>query len=78
MRLAGRLLVVERVIAADYRQALSVLHLDLQMLVNLGGRERTEAEYRALFAASGFRLTLPRRSVMRESITSSKACQPKT
>ena len=54
---AGRLLVVERVIAADYRQALSVLHIDLQMLVNLGGRERTEAEYRALFAASGFRLT---------------------
>ena len=27
--------------------------LDLQMLVMLGGRERTEAEYRTLFAAAG-------------------------
>ena len=27
------------------------------MLVNLTGRERTEAEYRALYAAAGFALT---------------------
>jgi hypothetical protein len=30
---------------------------DLQILVWPGGRERTEAEYRALFAAAGLRLT---------------------
>ena len=30
--------------------------LDLQMLVALGGRERSEAEFAALFAASGFEL----------------------
>ena len=30
--------------------------LDLQMLVALGGRERSEAEFGALFAASGFEL----------------------
>ena len=27
------------------------------MLVIVGGRERTEAEYRALFEAAGFKLT---------------------
>ena len=31
--------------------------LDLNMLVIPGGKERTEAEYRELFAQSGFRLT---------------------
>jgi hypothetical protein len=41
----------------DYRQALPVLHLDLEMLVNLGGLQRTDAEYRALFAVAGFRLS---------------------
>jgi O-methyltransferase domain len=30
--------------------------LDLQMLVNFGGRERTEVEYRTLLSKSGFRL----------------------
>ena len=30
--------------------------LDLNMLVVLGGRERTEAEYRDLLSAGGFRL----------------------
>jgi hypothetical protein len=30
---------------------------DLLMMVMYGGRERTEAEYRALLAASGFRHT---------------------
>jgi hypothetical protein len=30
---------------------------DLHMMVVLGGLERTEAEYRRLFAAHGFRLT---------------------
>ncbi len=53
----GRLLVVERRIAPDRRRALPVLHIDLEMLVNVGGRERTDDEYRALFAAAGFRLT---------------------
>jgi hypothetical protein len=53
----GRLLVVERVIEPGAPLALSVLHLDMLMLVNLGGRERTAAEYGALFAAAGFGLT---------------------
>ena len=31
--------------------------LNLNMLVMTGGRERTEAEFRALYDAAGFRLT---------------------
>ncbi len=53
----GKLLVVERRVGHDYRQALPVLSVDLQMLVNLGGGERTDEEYGALFAAAGFQLT---------------------
>jgi hypothetical protein len=53
----GRLLVVERGVANDYREALPMLYVDLRMMVNLGGLQRTEAEYQALFAAAGFRLT---------------------
>jgi hypothetical protein len=53
----GKVLVIERVIGPDYRQALPALRLDLEMLVNIGGLQRTEAEYRVLFAAAGFRLS---------------------
>jgi hypothetical protein len=31
--------------------------IDLQMLIDLGGRERTVAEFGSLFAEAGFRLT---------------------
>jgi hypothetical protein len=57
LRPPGRLLVVERAVAADYRQALPELHLDMEMLVNLGGLQRTDSEYAALFVATGFRLS---------------------
>jgi SAM-dependent methyltransferase len=57
LRPPGRLLVVERAVAADYRQALPELHLDMEMLVNLGGLQRTDSEYAALFVAAGFRLS---------------------
>lgn len=53
----GRVLVVERAIVPDYHQAVSLLRLDLEMLVNFGGRQRTEAEYGTLFAAAGLRLS---------------------
>jgi O-methyltransferase domain/Dimerisation domain len=53
----GKVLVMERAIARDYRQALPVLLLDLEMLVNFGGIQRTEAEYRALFAGVGLQLS---------------------
>jgi O-methyltransferase domain/Dimerisation domain len=53
----GKVLVIEREIAPHHREAMRVLHIDLEMLVNVGGMERTEAEYRSLFENAGFRLT---------------------
>ena len=40
--------------------------MDLNMLVMTGGRERSEAEYRVLLEAAGFRLTqiIPTQSEM--------------
>jgi O-methyltransferase domain/Dimerisation domain len=52
----GRLLVVERVIPPGDEPSPGKL-LDMTMLAVLGGRERTEAEYRVLFQAAGFELT---------------------
>jgi len=51
----GRLLIVELVIAPGKDMG---TFLDMHMLVvTSGGRERTEAEYRELFKAAGFKLT---------------------
>lgn len=52
----GRLLVIELVLPPGNDPSLGKL-FDLLMLVNLGGRERTEAEYRTLLAGAGFELT---------------------
>lgn len=49
---SSRLLVIEERITDD-----SPLGFDLEMLVQLGGSNRTDEEYRALFAATGFTLT---------------------
>jgi O-methyltransferase domain/Dimerisation domain len=53
----GKILVIERQIVPDYREAMRVLQVDLEMLVNVGGMERTDEEYRTLFEKAGFRLT---------------------
>jgi hypothetical protein len=52
----ARVLLVERYLPPEHREALSVLLADLQMLVNVGGRERTTDEYATLLARSGLRL----------------------
>lgn len=52
----GRLLVVDSVIAPG-NAFQPAKFLDLQMLLIPGGLERTEAQFRALFAAAGWRLT---------------------
>jgi hypothetical protein len=59
----GKLLLVEQVIAPGNAADLSKV-LDLEMLVIVSGKERTEAEYRQLLAGAGWRLTrvLPTRS----------------
>jgi hypothetical protein len=57
MREHGKLLVVDRVMPERAEQATVVVLSDLEMLVMAGGRERSEAEFRALLGAAGFRLT---------------------
>jgi SAM-dependent methyltransferase len=52
----GKLLLVEGVIPPGNEPSFGKL-VDLNMLVMAGGCERTEDEYRALFAAAGFTLT---------------------
>jgi len=52
-----RLLLVERVVPERAGlDTLEIFIMDLNMLVNTGGQERTEDEYRGLLAAAGFRL----------------------
>ncbi len=51
----ARLLVIERVIPAGNAPAEAKL-FDINMLVVIGGRERTEGEYRALFETAGLSL----------------------
>lgn len=52
---AGRLLVIEMVIKPG-NEPQPAKWLDLNMMVIPGGRERTEAEYREMYAKAGFRL----------------------
>jgi len=61
---AGRLLVFDRVLPEQITDGDPVTQQgtlnDLNMLVNVTGRERTEVEFRRLFAAGGFALTSAR------------------
>jgi hypothetical protein len=52
----GRLLLVEMLLPAGGNPGLEPVMTDITMLARVGGRERTEAEFRALLARSGFRL----------------------
>jgi hypothetical protein len=59
MAATGALLIVEQVLPERVEASASAqraVMADLHMMVITGGRERTEAEYRALLAASGFGL----------------------
>ncbi len=56
----GKLLIVEGVYPAKIERTLEgrgAAANDVNMLVSTGGRQRSEAEFRELYAASGFRLT---------------------
>ncbi len=52
----GKVLLVESVVPEGNKPGMAKF-MDLNMLVMTGGRERTEEEYRALFAQAGFKLT---------------------
>jgi len=56
MKPSARLLLVEQLVQPGNAPD-PVRLLDLEMLVLVGGRERTEEEFRAMLAASGFSLT---------------------
>ncbi len=56
MARSGRVLLVETVMSPDGNRSFDSL-MDLNMLVISGGRERSEAEYRALLDTAGLRLT---------------------
>jgi SAM-dependent methyltransferase len=51
----GRLLIVEMVVPADNRPS-AVQPMDINMLVMLGGRERTADEFQTVLGAAGFQL----------------------
>jgi len=52
----GRVLVFETMIRSDTRVSYPLLS-DINMIIRTGGCERTEAEYRALYKAAGFRMS---------------------
>jgi hypothetical protein len=53
----ARLILVERYVPDDPREAPMIFHADLEMLVNVGGRERTTEEYAVLLTRAGLTLT---------------------
>jgi hypothetical protein len=55
VRPSSKLMLVETLVRSDADSAYPVLS-DLNMLIRTGGRERTEAEYRALYRQAGFEL----------------------
>ena len=60
MRNDGRVLIVEGVYPLRIDESLAsrgAAANDVNMLVNTGGRQRSEAEFRALYDAAGFKLT---------------------
>jgi hypothetical protein len=60
MRPTGRLLLVELVLPTCVDESLRsqiATGSDVNMLVNIGGRERTDSDFAELFQASGFKLT---------------------
>jgi SAM-dependent methyltransferase len=52
----GRLILVEFLLPADGTPGMEAVMIDVTMLVRVGGRERTEAEYRTLLDRAGFHI----------------------
>jgi hypothetical protein len=53
----GRILIFERLIGLDHVAGLGALHVDMEMMVNTGGRERSQDEYRSLIETAGLRIS---------------------
>jgi hypothetical protein len=67
----GRLLIIELILPPEGASSLEAVMTDVTMLVRLGGRERTEAQYAALLHAAGFNLHRVISTVGRQSILES-------
>ncbi len=73
----AKLLIVERIISARLKPSLEhqvMAWSDLNMLVVLGGRERTEAEFRGLLASSRFKVTRIRPTALGFSVVEALPC----
>jgi hypothetical protein len=57
MSTASRILLIEPILPERVEEPCVAVEMDLGMLLLLRGRERTLAEYRALYGAAGFELT---------------------
>jgi hypothetical protein len=64
----GRLLIIELILPPEGASSLEAVMIDVTMLVRLGGRERTEAQYATLLEAAGFNLDRVITTVGRQSI----------
>jgi hypothetical protein len=64
MQAGSRLLIVEAILPERAHDRPAAIRMDLHMIVLLGARERTEAQFRDLLESSGFRV---HRVVMTES-----------
>ncbi len=53
----AKVLVFERLIDPCSSSNMSVLHIDLEMMVNIGGLERTKGQFEVLFSLAGLELT---------------------
>jgi len=56
MARGGRVLIVERLIPDEPGDAVPALLSDVNMLINTGGQERTNAEYASLLARAGLKI----------------------
>jgi hypothetical protein len=73
MRPESRLVVIEQLVTPDTRLCPAKL-LDIEMLaLTVGGRERTEAEFREMFAGAGMRLTRVARTESPVSVLEARA-----
>ena len=75
MAAGGTLLVIENIVPEDGAPGAHLVMLDLQMMIMLGGRERTRSEYRFLLEAAGLAL---RRSVSTRAGTEILVALPST
>jgi hypothetical protein len=57
VRAEGRLLVIDHVVPVGATPDFDTFMGDVHMFATLGGKERTEAEFRALFGRAGFGLS---------------------